>query len=82
MTRRRRPGVPARVHTTAVVPALMVALAPTLAAAQPGGSGTPPGMPSPARIARSEPSVGGSMVMRYSDYDRPAAIDLPPCLGS
>jgi hypothetical protein len=34
----------------------------------------------PTRFAMSEPSMGASMVMRYSDYDRPAEIEIPPCL--
>ena len=34
----------------------------------------------PTRFAMSEPSMGASMVMHYSDYDRPAEIQLPPCL--
>jgi len=35
----------------------------------------------PARFTISEPSMGATMTMRYSDYDRPAEIDLPPCLA-
>jgi hypothetical protein len=34
----------------------------------------------PARFTMSEPSMGATMVMRYSDYDRPATIEVPPCL--
>jgi hypothetical protein len=35
----------------------------------------------PTRFVMSEPSMGATMVMRYSDYDRPATIELPPCLA-
>ena len=35
----------------------------------------------PTRFAMSEPSIGASMVMHYSDYDKPAEIELPPCLA-
>ena len=35
----------------------------------------------PTRFVMSEPSMGATMVMRYSDYDRPATIDIPPCLA-
>jgi predicted RNA-binding protein with TRAM domain len=35
----------------------------------------------PTRFAMSEPSMGASMVMHYSDYDRPAEIEMPPCLS-
>jgi hypothetical protein len=29
----------------------------------------------------SEPAVGGGMVMRYYDFDRPVEVERPPCLG-
>jgi len=35
----------------------------------------------PTRFVMSEPSMGATMTMRYSDYDKPAEIDLPPCLS-
>ena len=35
----------------------------------------------PTRFTMSEPSMGASMVMRYSDYDQPAQIEIPPCLA-
>ncbi len=35
----------------------------------------------PTRFAMSEPSMGASMVMHYSDYDQPAKIEIPPCLA-
>ena len=35
----------------------------------------------PTRFVMSEPSMGATMVMRYSDYDRPATIEVPPCLA-
>ena len=35
----------------------------------------------PTRFVMSEPSMGATMVMRYSDYDRPATIEIPPCLA-
>lgn len=35
----------------------------------------------PVRFAMSEPSMGASMIMRYSDYDKPAEIELPSCLS-
>jgi hypothetical protein len=35
----------------------------------------------PTRFVMSEPSMGATMVMRYSDYDRPATIAIPPCLA-
>ncbi|HEY2798844.1 MAG TPA: hypothetical protein VGK26_13220 [Thermoanaerobaculia bacterium] len=35
----------------------------------------------PTRFAMSEPSMGASMVMHYSGYDRPAEIEIPPCLA-
>jgi len=25
--------------------------------------------------------MGATMVMRYSDYDQPAQIEIPPCLA-
>jgi hypothetical protein len=34
----------------------------------------------PTRFAMSEPSMGASMVMHYSDYDKPAEIEMPACL--
>jgi hypothetical protein len=34
----------------------------------------------PTRFVMSEPSMGATMVMRYSDYDKPAQIEIPPCL--
>jgi hypothetical protein len=34
----------------------------------------------PTRFVVSEPSMGATMVMRYYDYDRPATIEIPPCL--
>lgn len=35
----------------------------------------------PTRFAMSEPSMGASMVMHYSDYERPATIEFPACLS-
>lgn len=35
----------------------------------------------PTRFMMSEPSMGATMVMRYSDYDQPAQIEIPPCLA-
>ena len=35
----------------------------------------------PTRFTMSEPSMGATMVMRYSDYDQPAQIEIPPCLA-
>ncbi len=35
----------------------------------------------PTRFVMSEPSMGATMVMHYSDYDQPATIEIPPCLA-
>ena len=35
----------------------------------------------PTRFVMSEPSMGATMTMRYSDYDKPAQIEIPPCLA-
>jgi hypothetical protein len=35
----------------------------------------------PTRFVMSEPSMGATMVMHYSDYDKPAQIEIPPCLA-
>jgi hypothetical protein len=34
----------------------------------------------PTRFVMSEPSMGATMVMHYSDYDRPEQIEIPACL--
>jgi hypothetical protein len=35
----------------------------------------------PTRFVMSEPSMGATMVMHYSDYDKPEQIEIPPCLA-
>ena len=35
----------------------------------------------PTRFVIAEPSMGATMTMRYSDYDKPLEIELPPCLA-
>ena len=35
----------------------------------------------PTRFVMLEPTMSATMTMRYYDYDRPATIEVPPCLA-
>jgi hypothetical protein len=35
----------------------------------------------PTRFVLADPDGRGTMIMRYSDYDQPATIEIPPCLA-